>query len=251
MFEEQRDFLKANAWKTFGSIQSDQQKGLAIPPVEKAIPPDAARIDLVPHEQFAIGQMPVREAFERRQSRRKFSTQAFTLEEISYLLWATQGVRESLKDGTITRRTVPSGGSRHPFETYLVIHRVEGMAQGLYRYLPLEHQLVCLRAEDGFASQLADACMRQKFMAEAAVIFCWAAVPYRCEWRYTVASHKVIAIDGGHVCQNLYIAAESIGAGTCAVAAYDQAAVDELLGLDGQDEFVMYLAPAGKIEQQG
>ncbi|MFO7569003.1 MAG: nitroreductase family protein, partial [Smithellaceae bacterium] len=67
----------------------------------------------------------------------------------------------------------------------------------------------------------------------------------RMEWRYDLAAHKVIAIDAGHVCQNLYLACEAIGAGTCAVAAYDQEACDALLGVDGHEEFTIYLAPVG------
>ena len=67
------------------------------------------------------------------------------------------------------------------------------------------------------------------------------------EWRYGAAAHKVIALDAGHVCQNLYLACEAIGAGTCAVAAYDQEAIDRLLRLDGEEEFVVYLAPVGKV----
>jgi SagB-type dehydrogenase family enzyme len=67
------------------------------------------------------------------------------------------------------------------------------------------------------------------------------------EWRYGLAAHKVIAIDAGHVCQNLYLACEAIGAGTCAIAAYDQEAMDDLVGLDGKDEFTIYLAPVGKV----
>ncbi|OPY14404.1 MAG: Nitroreductase family protein [Syntrophus sp. PtaB.Bin075] len=66
------------------------------------------------------------------------------------------------------------------------------------------------------------------------------------EWRYGLAAHKVIAIEAGHVCQNLYLACESIGAGTCAIAAYDQEGIDRILGLDGQDEFTIYLASVGK-----
>ena len=69
----------------------------------------------------------------------------------------------------------------------------------------------------------------------------------RLQWRYGAASHKVIALDAGHVCQNLYLACEAIGAGTCAVAAYHQQKLDELLRLDGRDEFVIYLAPVGKV----
>jgi SagB-type dehydrogenase family enzyme len=71
------------------------------------------------------------------------------------------------------------------------------------------------------------------------------------EWRYDVAAHKVIAIDAGHVCQNLYLACEAIGAGTCAIAAYDQEAVDGLLRIDGKDEFAVYLAPVGKTKMPG
>ena len=66
------------------------------------------------------------------------------------------------------------------------------------------------------------------------------------EWRYDIAAHKVIAIDAGHVCQNLYLACEAIDAGTCAMAAYDQEEMDKLLRVDGQNEFAIYLASVGK-----
>jgi len=66
------------------------------------------------------------------------------------------------------------------------------------------------------------------------------------EWRYHLAAHKVIAMDAGHVCQNLYLASGAIGAGTCGVGAYDQEVLDALLRLDGNNEFVIYLAPVGK-----
>jgi len=72
------------------------------------------------------------------------------------------------------------------------------------------------------------------------------APPHRMEWRYGLAAHKVIAIDAGHVCQNLYLACEAIGAATCAIAAYDQGEIDKLLRIDGQDEFTIYLASVGK-----
>ena len=67
------------------------------------------------------------------------------------------------------------------------------------------------------------------------------------EWRYHLAAHKVIAIDVGHVCQNLYLASAAIGGGTCAVAAYHQELLDNLLGVDGDNEFAIYLAAVGKI----
>ena len=66
------------------------------------------------------------------------------------------------------------------------------------------------------------------------------------EWRYDLAAHKVIAIDAGHVCQNLYLACEAINAGTCAIAAYDQEEMDLFLRVDGKNEFTIYLASVGK-----
>ena len=79
--------------------------------------------------------------------------------------------------------------------------------------------------------------------------FVWTAIPYRMEWRYGMAAHKVIAIDAGHVCQNLYLACEAVDAGTCAIAAYDQERMDRLLGVDGSEEFTVYLASVGKIAE--
>ena len=95
--------------------------------------------------------------------------------------------------------------------------------------------------------QIARAALGQRFAGEAAVTFIWTALPYRMEWRYAAASAKVIALDAGHVCQNLYLACEAVGAGTCAIAAYNQEYCDKLLRLDGTDEFVIYLAPVGKV----
>jgi SagB-type dehydrogenase family enzyme len=78
------------------------------------------------------------------------------------------------------------------------------------------------------------------------VTFIWTVIPSRTEWRYAEASYKVIALDAGHVCQNLYLACEAIGAGTCAIAAYNQDLSDSLVGVDGNEEFVVYLSPVGK-----
>ena len=85
-------------------------------------------------------------------------------------------------------------------------------------------------------------------MRNSAVVFVWTALPYRTEWRYTFLAPKIIAQDSGHVCQNLYLACEAIEAGTCAIGAYDQVAMDAALGVDGDEEFTVYVATVGKIE---
>jgi len=143
-------------------------------------------------------------------------------------------------------RTVPSAGCRHALETYLAVFRVTGLEKGLYRYLPVGHELVLLKKPEGLETETARAALGQRFAGRSAVTFLWTAVPYRMEWRYGDAAYKVIALDAGHVCQNLYLACEAIGAGTCALAAYDQEKADRLAGVDGEEEFVIYMAPVGK-----
>lgn len=242
---EGRKWLKAAEWGQ--EEETDQKRGLPPPPLQKPPSEGGKLIGLVPPEEISLGKMPLREVIARRRSRRRFSPAPLTLEELSFLLWATQGVKEIVREGVASLRTVPSAGARHPFETYLSLHRVEGLSPGLYRYLPLDHQLVLLRGDPELPEKITQAALGQKFVGEAAVVFVWAAVPYRTEWRYATRSHKVIAIDVGHICQNLYLAAEAIGAGTCAVGAYSQEAMDRLLGVDGEEEFTLYLAPVGKL----
>jgi SagB-type dehydrogenase family enzyme len=124
---------------------------------------------------------------------------------------------------------------------------VAGLETGMYRYLPMEHQLLLEFGEEHLEEKIVAATLGQSFIGRAAATFIWTAVPYRMEWRYHIAAHKVILLDAGHVCQNLYLACAAVGAGTCAIAAYNQELMDRLLRVDGQDEFVIYLAPVGKI----
>jgi len=241
LIENGRGFLRAE-WKLFDTVNTDQDQGLPVPPQQKAVPDGAGVLSLPAADTLTLGSMPLREAIGTRRSRRKFGKDPLTLEELSYLLWATQGVRER---GPIrSMRTVPSGGARHSLETYLYIARVTGVRPGLWRYQPLDHAIVRLPSGDDLAARLDQALQEQLW--DAAAVFVWTAIPYRMEWRYSIVSHKVIALDAGHVCQNLYLACESIGCGTCALGAYDQEMLDKLLGVDGRDEFAIYAAPVGK-----
>ncbi len=124
---------------------------------------------------------------------------------------------------------------------------MDTLAEGVYRYLPLSHELVEVYLGQGLERTLIEACLGQAFVGEAAAVLILTVIPYRMEWRYGPAAHKVLALDAGHVVQNVYLLCEAIGAGTCAVAAYDQAKMDAFVRVDGQDEFVIYLAPVGKV----
>lgn len=245
--ERYRYFLKDSVRKTVDFSGTDQSLGVAPPPIEKGYSSDAERIDLTPPDRFeALPKADLLFAIANRRSRRRFTETSLVLEELSFLLWATQGVRERSGAGH-TRRTVPSAGARHALETYLCVLNVEGLDRGFYRYLPLEHQLVVEYRDRDAAEKIGWAAFQQNWMSGAATVFIWSAIPYRMEWRYGLAAHKVILLDAGHVCQNLYLACEAIGAGTCAVAAYDQESMDQLLKIDGKDEFVIYLAAVGKV----
>jgi len=241
-----RSFLKGNFHKVVHVTPTDQQKRVPPPPIEKPYAEDAKRIALPAYDQLEhIGRIDLKTAIEYRKSRRVYTRKPLSIEELSFLLWATQGIRQVLNPGTAFR-TVPSAGCRHAFETYLCILNVEGIDQGIYRYLPLAHQLLFEFTEEHLAGKISRLAFNQNFPQAAAVNFIWTAVPYKMEWRYGPACHKVIAIEIGHVCQNLYLACEAVGAGICAMAAYDQEAMDSFLRLDGEDEFTIYLASVGK-----
>ena len=240
-----RSFLKDDIRLETDFSRTDQNLGKGMPPLEKPCAINAKKIDLPSPESWkTIGEISVKDAIAQRASHRKYSSQPVTLEELSFLLWATQGVRKRTAGAAL--RTVPSAGCRHAFETYLAVFNIDELSKGIYRYLPLTHQLVQESNPEHLEEKMADAALSQSFAASAAVTFIWTVVPYSMEWRYAEASYKVLAIDAGHVCQNLYLACESIGAGTCAIAAYDQKKADQLLGIDGDDEFVIYMSPVGK-----
>jgi SagB-type dehydrogenase family enzyme len=239
-----RELLRSN-WKDLDMSSTDQARKVPAPPQEK--PPDegAALVDLVPPSEMRIGGPSAAEAIMNRMSRRKYSTAEIGLEELSFLLFATQGVRK--RSAAYSFRTVPSGGARHPFETYVFASRVTGLPKGLYRYLPLEHKLCAARPfAEGMPEDL-DAALNGQLW-NAAAYFVWTAVPYRTEWRYAEASAKIVALDAGHVCENLYLACEAVGCGTCGIGAYRQDAMDRFLGVDGEDEFAIYAAPVGKLD---
>ena len=242
-----RYFLKDHIRLTIDFRKTDQSKGRPPPPVEKPCPETSKQIDLLTPENWtSIKDVSLISAIKNRKSHRVFKTSPLTLEELSFLLWATQGIRQLVNAGTALR-TVPSAGARHSFETYLIALQVENLEQGIYRYSAVEHQLILERIVPDLRNRIVDASYGQSFVGRAPVDLVWTTIPYRMEWRYHTAAHKVIAIDVGHVCQNLYLAVEAIGAGTCAIAAYHQELMDDLLGVDGADEFAVYMAAVGKL----
>lgn len=232
---------------------SDQDSGIPSPPLfltkggEKVI-------SLTRQFDGVVKKNHLLEVMGKRKSRRLYDQKEFlTLEELSYLLWMTQGVREVAGNAVrVSVRTVPSAGSRHALETYLHVNRVEGLEPGLYHYLAEDHKLEFMEYRKEQIQELSAAFLGQSYVSGSAVSFLWTAVPYRMEWRYQEWAAKYILLDAGHVCQNLYLAGESIGCGVCAIGAYEQEQADRFLGLDRkegydrEEEFVIYAACAGR-----
>jgi SagB-type dehydrogenase family enzyme len=241
-----RHFLTDRIREEVDFWNTPQSAGDTPPAVQKPIPPGSTLIPLPPRDEWQIPSFDLLTAIGIRESHRRFTHDSLRLDELAMLLWATQGVRKVVHEAAVLR-TVPSAGCRHPFESYFAAFNVDGLKPALYRYLPLEHALILVREIENLAESLVRATHGQRFVGQSAGCFVWTAVPSRTEWRYAEASYKVIALDAGHVCQNLYLACEAIGAGTCAIAAYRQEMMDELLGVDGDEEFTLYVAPVGKI----
>lgn len=236
-------------------ILSDQQQGLPQPPMGKSYG-GAKIISLTKNFEGVVKNNDFLKVLLNRTSKRRYSDGSLTIDELAFLLWSTQGVRDIVgKERKATLRMVPSAGARHPFETYLFINRVEGLEQGLYHYLALEHKLEFIKSIESQPDRVTEAYCEQTFFGNAAISFVWTVIPYRSEWRYTTDAHKYSLVDVGHVCQNLYLASEAIGCGTCAIGAYDQTLADELLGLNSkpsyekENEFVVYAASVGKMEE--
>lgn len=245
--ETNRQFMKSEFAQSVHKL-SDQAKKVPYPALEKPLPKgEVVLIDLPDPDPGILARPEFDRLIHERQSWRKYTPEQLSLEELSYLLFSTQGLLAEVGEGYASRRPVPSAGARHPFETYLAVNRVEGLEAGTYRYLPFSQQLLFLEATGKLPGLLTEANLGQKFVGNAAVCFAWSCIPYRAEWRYMEHAHKNMLLDAGHICQNLYLAATALGLGTCAVGAYDQAAMDAIFELDGTDEYLVYLAPVGKI----
>jgi SagB-type dehydrogenase family enzyme len=224
---------------------SAQSQGAPQPALELPVPPEARRIPLPAPGEIRVPAIDLRAAIEQRRSVRKYTEQPLSLGELAFLLWCTQGVKK-VTSRPVTLRTVPSAGAQHAFETFVLANRVTGLAPGLYRYAALEHALLEADLAPDVAERAVQACQDQHMVGQAAASFFWVAVVERMRWRYCERSYRYLHLDAGHVCQNLYLAAEAIGCGMCAIAAYDDDLLNRLVGADGEELFAIYAASLGK-----
>jgi SagB-type dehydrogenase family enzyme len=183
------------------------------------------------------------EVFYKRRSERNYAPdRALPLSTLSALLWATQGITAAA--GQYHFRTAPSAGGLYPVETYLLAKSVEGLGQGIYHLRPLAFDLEYIKPGN-FGHDLAEAALGQGMVAEAQVVFIWTAVVARSKWKYRQRAYRYIYLDAGHIAQNLYLAGSALGMGVCGIGAFFDDRVNALIGLDGTEETVLYMASVG------
>lgn len=237
-------FMEETQVKHCQNTRKSQQLPPPLP--EKPLLQDEAVIPLPEPELLPDKTVNFLELIELRSTVREYSDKPLSMKELSYLLWCTQGVKMGLP-GNVTRRTVPSAGSRHAFETYLYVKRVEGLQEGIYRFLALEHALVPVKLGADTNSLVQPAFTKLNMLNASAVTFMWAAHLERMTYMFGDRSYRYLFLDAGHVCQNLYLAGHTMNIGICAVGAFNDDEINHLLLLDGKNDFVVYAAHAGKM----
>ena len=218
-----------------------------------------AQLDIAPaqpYKQYAdaekvhlptdwVMDMGLRQALQQRRSCRRFGKSAISIKDLSMLLWASQGI--SGRAGNFFFRTAPSAGALYPVETYLSVQNVETIDGGLFHFQPAEFCLEKMSAELP-GNKVAEAALGQSFLAQAGLVFIWSAILRRSFSKYGHRGMRYILMDAGHISQNLLLAAEALGLGACPVAAFYDDELNALLGLDGTEESVIYMAAVGTRE---
>ena len=193
------------------------------------------------------GGISVERALAERRSRRSFSDEALSAEQLSQILWAAYGVSEQASDGSSSGgrlRTAPSAGALYPLEVYVAVGNVTDIEAGVYKYVSQEHALV--RVIDGdIRQELSSAALGQAMIVDAPATLIYCGVFDRISDRYGQRGRdRYVFMEIGHSAQNVYLQAEAMGLGACAVGAFTDADVSELLELPaGEDPF--YLMPVG------
>jgi len=201
-------------------------------------------IKLIPlPDQFSDNSLNIVEVLKKRKSIRSYSSEPCGLSELAFLLWASTGVRQRSVNRDF--RVAPSAGALYPIETYVVVNNVEGLSEGVYHYNIKLHALEELK-QGKFSVNIAHAALEQRMCLDAPVIFIWTAIFERSRWKYKQRAYRYIYLDAGHIAQNLALAATTIGLGSCQIGAIYDDEVNEIVGVDGQEESTIYLSSVGR-----
>jgi len=199
-------------------------------------------------EPDVSGGLSAAEAIARRRSTRTYAAEPMSFLELSRVFHLASGISADRFGNA--RRTAPSSGALYPVELYPVVHNVEGLERGVYHYAYEEHALELIRAGD-FRKRVVEQALMQEFLGQCAVVVFLSQVLQRMRPKYQDRSYRYGLLEIGHVGQNLYIGATSMGLGACGVGAFMDDDINAMLGLDGTEEAVVYMVAVGRIPQAG
>ncbi len=182
----------------------------------------------------------VEEAIGRRRSVRDFDGSPISQAELSQILWAAQGI-----SGEGGKRSAPSAGALYPIELYVVPNRIEGISCGIYHYVPQEHKLV-LHEEGNFTDAVFRSALSQHAVRDAAAVLIFTSVRERTASKYGDAADRYIAMEAGHISQNVLLESVSLGLGAVPIGAFDAEAMDRLLAINGSGESAVYINALGR-----
>jgi SagB-type dehydrogenase family enzyme len=183
-------------------------------------------------------------AIMRRRSSRDYSDVPMSIDELARVLFYTSGINSERWGHRL--RTAPSSGALYPIEVYPVVHNVSGLTPGVYHYNVEHHALELLRPGDQRGEVVRQG-LSQQFLGEANVVLFFTVIFQRMRWKYQDRTYRYGLIEAGHLGQNAYLAATSIGLGACAVGAFMDDAINTMLGVNGNEEAAIYMLSVGKI----
>ncbi len=188
------------------------------------------------------GGLAAGEAIARRRSHRAYADRPMTQAELSRVLHLTSGI--SADRWGHARRTAPSSGALYPIEVYAVVHRVEGIESGVYHYAYREHALEQVRSGD-FREHVVEQGIGQEFLGECGAVLFLTMILQRMRPKYQDRSYRYGLLEAGHLGENAYIAATSMGLGACGIGAFMDDAMNDMLGVDGVEEAAVYMLAVG------
>jgi SagB-type dehydrogenase family enzyme len=240
------EFLEKTKYPDFSTVDMILRK----PEPEREIPvPEGAQVIRLPNpKQKKYTDVSVAEALEQWEPEAFFSRSAMTLQELSFLLWCTQGYRNT-KENDVALRNVPSSGLRYPIETFFVAGEVDELETGLYRYLPHSHQIVVERVDSTLPFAMGTASMNFKLITRAAVTFLWVGLPYRSTWALGNRGFRSVLIEAGHICQALIMASSCIGWRVHPIDLFHDQMMIQLANLNPDTQWPLYVGAVGKRER--
>jgi len=183
--------------------------------------------------------MSVAEAFEQRRSLRHYGNRAMSATELAWVVQAATGITSN--EG---HRSAPSAGALYPIETYVAVSRVEGIEAGLY-HVDVRAQALEEVRSGSVAGDLMIAGLGQEFLRSAPVVLVLTGLFQRTRSKYHQRHYRYVCWEGGHIAQNVYLAAEAAGLGACMVGAFFDGTVNRLLRVDGRQEAALGLIAVG------